>query len=100
INNDAITTMLNGTSGDDIIISILGGATLNGNAGNDVLIGSGGNDTLSGGLGNDTLKGGGGADVFKFGEQGPSNLDKILDFSNTAGDKIDISALLGAAQGA
>jgi hypothetical protein len=99
INNDAITTMLNGTSGDDIIISILGGATLNGNAGNDVLIGSGGNDILSGGLGNDTLKGGGGADVFKFGEQGPSNLDKILDFSNAESDTIDISALLGANAG-
>ena len=46
------------------------------------------------------LTGGAGANVFKFGEMGAANLDKILDFSNAKGDTIDISALLGAAAGA
>ena len=34
-----------------------------------------------------------------FGAQGAANLDNILDFSHAEGDKIDISALLGGAQG-
>ncbi|MEA2866166.1 MAG: large repetitive protein, partial [Bradyrhizobium sp.] len=71
-------------------VDILGGA------GNDTLIGGAGDDTLSGGKGNDTLTGGAGANIFLFGEQGASNLDKILDFSNSQSDKIDISALLGS----
>ena len=68
-----------------------------GGAGNDTLTGGAGNDTLYGGTGNDTLTGGLGADTFVFGAEGAANLDKILDFSNAQGDKIDISALLGAA---
>ena len=59
-----------------------------------------GNDVLTGGAGNDTLTPGAGADVFKFGEQGAANLDKILDFSDAHGDTIDISALLSAAASA
>ncbi len=73
---------------------------LTGGSGNDTLSGGSGNDTLTGGTGNDTLTGGAGADTFKLSAQGPSNLDRIFDFSDAAGDKIDISALLGAAQGA
>ena len=68
-----------------------------GGSGSDTLTGGSGNDTLTGGAGNDTLTGGAGADVFKFSAQGPSNLDRILDFSNAQGDRIDISALLGNA---
>ena len=64
---------------------------LTGGSGNDTLSGGSGNDTLTGGTGNDTLTGGAGADTFKLSAQGPSNLDRIFDFSDAAGDKIDTS---------
>ena len=49
-NNPNPTSPLTGTSGDDIIIGVHGGETLNGGAGNDVLLGRGG-ATLTGGSG-------------------------------------------------
>ncbi|KZD20585.1 DUF5801 repeats-in-toxin domain-containing protein [Tardiphaga robiniae] len=91
---------LTGTSGND---TLTGGALndlLSGGAGGDTLNGGIGNDTLTGGIGNDTLTGGLGADRFVFAEAGSSNRDTILDFSNSQGDVLDFSALLGAGTGA
>lgn len=63
---------------------------------NDTLIGAAGDDSLNGGKGADTLTGNAGADTFKFSDltNGIANrVDTITDFSATAGDKIDVSAL-------
>ena len=68
--------------------------SLTGNAGGNVLIGGAGNDTLTGAGGFDTLTGGAGADVFAF-DTAPSNVtnvDYILDFNASQGDKIQLSA--------
>ncbi|OAV56179.1 calcium-binding protein [Rhizobium sp. WYCCWR10014] len=62
---------------------------LNGGKGNDRLIGGLGNDKLIGKIGADVLTGGGGGDSFVF-DVTPSNtsVDKIVDFSSAAGDKL------------
>ncbi|HPJ96058.1 MAG TPA: calcium-binding protein, partial [Syntrophales bacterium] len=94
---------IHGGAGNDIIYGQEGNDTLYGDAGNDTLIGGSGNDTLigglgddilSGGTGNDTLTGGAGADTFVISHTGTANLDHILDYSSSEGDKIDLSALL------
>lgn len=83
---------INGT-GNDV------GNSLNGNSGNNILRGLGGNDTLSGGdgvdslyggTGNDTLIGGRGADAFVFSTplNAQLNVDTIVDFCASEGDKI------------
>ena len=75
--------ILNGDSGNDILLS---------SSGNDVLDGGSGNDTLSGGSGNDQLTGGADDDLFVFAD-GSGN-DTITDFTAGAGtdDVIEISA--------
>ncbi|TAU83638.1 calcium-binding protein [Rhizobium leguminosarum] len=66
-----------------------GNNSLNGGKGNDRLIGGLGNDKLIGKAGADVLTGGGGGDSFVF-DVKPDNtsVDKIRDFSSTAGDKL------------
>ncbi|RWX31368.1 calcium-binding protein [Rhizobium leguminosarum] len=66
-----------------------GNNSLNGGKGNDRLIGGLGNDKLIGKAGADVLTGGGGSDSFVF-DVKPDNtsVDKIRDFSSTAGDKV------------
>ncbi len=63
---------------------------LTGNTAANVLTGGAGNDQLIGGNGNDTLSGGSGADYFVFNVKpnASRNIDKIADFSESAGDKI------------
>ncbi|GAA3072970.1 hypothetical protein GCM10010520_20280 [Rhizobium viscosum] len=63
---------------------------LTGNIASNILSGSAGNDQLIGGKGNDILNGGAGADhfVFDFKPSAYNNIDKIEDFSESAGDKI------------
>ncbi|WP_404287247.1 hypothetical protein ACD578_18250 [Microvirga sp. RSM25] len=67
--------------------------TLTGGAGNDILNGSNGNDRLSGGIDNDILTGGLGADSFVFDSTLSStrNVDRIMDFKISEGDKILLS---------
>ena len=95
------TFVSDGSGGSIATVTITGDAAdyLDGGAGNDTIYGGGGNDTIIGGIGNDTLSGGTGADIFKFSEMGSANLDKILDFSNAEGDKIDLSGLLDGIAG-
>ena len=109
-----------GTGDDDVFGGIardylkgeLGNDDLYGGAGVDELFGDEDNDLLVGGADADILRGGSGADIFRY-ELGdiPSPLmsepiDQILDFnqgddpgvySSTEGDRIDISAIVGAA---
>ncbi len=63
---------------------------LTGNNGYNWLTGGAGNDRLIGGNGNDVLRGGAGADtfVFDFKPGAYNNIDKIEDFSESAGDEI------------
>ncbi|WP_220034759.1 beta strand repeat-containing protein [Psychrobacter fozii] len=57
-----------GGSGKDTLNGDAGDDTLTGNAGNDTINGGEGNDTISGGLGNDILSGGAGVDTIDGGE--------------------------------
>ncbi len=100
---------LDGWDGDDILYGWDGADRIYGSAGNDIinggnkndfLFGEVGSDTIAGGFGSDTLLGGEGNDRFiitSFAEVGatPTTQDYILDFSQTEGDKIDISGLPG-----
>jgi Hemolysin-type calcium-binding repeat (2 copies). len=53
-----------------------------------VVNGGSGNDWLSGDRGNDTITGGAGADIFhSFGDAG---LDRVLDFSRSEGDRVQL----------
>jgi Ca2+-binding RTX toxin-like protein len=88
--NDTIS----GGGGNDTLIGGTGNDTLRGDSGNDTLNGGADNDMLAGGSGNDTLTGGSGADTFAFAHAGSANKDTILDYSASAGDKLDLSALL------
>ncbi|MFQ3787930.1 calcium-binding protein [Halomonas sp. A29] len=98
LNGDA--TSVFGSSGDDVLFGGHGNDILYGGAGNDQLFGGNGDDLLVGGQGDDTLWGGAGADTFKWmlGDQGSVSapaVDRIMDFSKTEGDKIDLKDLLG-----
>ncbi|MEH6647840.1 beta strand repeat-containing protein [Sulfitobacter sp.] len=69
-----------------------------GNADNNVLYGRDGADTLSGNEGNDVLRGGAGGDTFVFNSAlGGGNVDRIVDFSATEGDMIQMNNLHFAA---
>ncbi|MBX9455825.1 MAG: M10 family metallopeptidase C-terminal domain-containing protein [Rhizobium sp.] len=82
-----MTTWIRGFSGNDRLI---------GGFGDDVLQGDDGDDTLIGGFGADTMTGGLGSDVFAYknsGDSGEQSADRITDFSQAEGDKIDLSSL-------
>jgi len=101
-----------GGAARDYLKGELGNDDLYGGDGVDELFGDEDNDLLVGGQGADLLRGGSGADIFRY-ELGdiPSSLisqpiDQILDFNQgdipgvygpTEGDRIDISAIVGAA---
>ncbi|MBV1916948.1 MAG: M10 family metallopeptidase C-terminal domain-containing protein [Sphingomonadaceae bacterium] len=67
-------------------------------SGEDTLLGGDGNDLLDGGPGRDLLIGGAGADLFVFADGdfagiSASTSDRIEDFSQSEGDRIDLSAI-------
>ena len=79
---DGANNVMNGNSGANTLLGYGGNDSLSGGVGMDNLSGGDGNDTLNGGLDSDLLNGGGGADVFIFNSAlGPTNIDKITDFS-------------------
>jgi Ca2+-binding RTX toxin-like protein len=86
-----------GNSGAETIIGGAGADTLRGVAGNDSLWGGDGADVLVGGAGVDSLTGGSGSDQFRFAlasETGLGTLaDRITDFFQAQGDRIDLSAI-------
>ncbi|EJZ21561.1 calcium-binding protein [Rhizobium sp. Pop5] len=85
------TSDLNGTGNNaaNVLTGNDGNNSLTGGKGADRLIGGLGDDKLVGKTEADTLTGGGGADSFVFNTK-PSNtsVDKIVDFSSSAGDKL------------
>ncbi len=100
------TAALNGTGNalDNSLTGNSGANILEGLAGADVLDGSDGADILIGGAARDQLYGGGGADEFRFASGDFAGLtsttaDLISDFSQTQGDRIDLSAIDAVAGG-
>lgn len=75
--------ILNGTEGDDQLVSTDQASILNGLGGNDRLTGGSGNDTLDGGAGDDRLDGGSGNDTYLFGHG--SGSDVITKWDGTPG---------------
>jgi len=97
-----------GGSGNDTLLGGAGNDTLQGDAGNDTLQGDAGSDTLLGGLGSDTLNGGASQDTLTGGlgevdtfvvaniaDTGTTaaTRDRITDFEEGVGDKIDVSGI-------
>lgn len=77
-----------GNMGDDTCYGGPGDDTIRGGQGNDVLYGGDGNDWISGDLGDDTIWGGAGADTFHT--SAGSGIDRIMDFSQAQGDRIQL----------
>ncbi|WP_275790250.1 calcium-binding protein [Pararhizobium gei] len=89
---------LAGSIYDDKLSGNGGTNILYGDFGNDELHGGAGSDLLTGHVGADDLYGGSGADLFAFSNLWDSNTsalgrDTIYDFSASAGDSIDLSAI-------
>ncbi len=70
-----------GNGENNVLTGNIAGNTLSAGAGNDQLIGGKGNDILNGGAGADHF-------VFDFKPSAYNNIDRIEDFSESAGDKI------------
>jgi len=96
--------LLFGNRGNDLLFGNMGNDTLYGGSDNDLifggrdddlLFGDAGNDTLSGDQGTDTMYGGDGADIFRF-QVGDGN-DTIMDFTFSAGDRLETSSSRGYA---
>ena len=89
---------LMGDSGDDRLSGGFGNDKLSGGGNADTLFGGGGNDTLAGGTGRDVLTGGRNGDRFRFEalhDTGKfhARADRITDFSQAQGDRIDLKAI-------
>ena len=93
----AAGTTVTGQDEEDDLFGGAGDDNLDGLEGSDRLFGEAGNDVLRGGLGDDTLVGGIGADVFVLDSSFIDPIgndfddDRILDFNQTEGDRIDVS---------
>ena len=98
---DRIYTTISYTLGanqDDVFARGSSAINLTGNALDNVLRGNSAGNILDGGIGADDLKGGAGADTFlfddgEFGGLGTSTCDRIIDFTRSDGDLIDLSAV-------
>ena len=94
---DWVRSSVNWILGDNLENLILtGGGNLSGtgNALNNQIEGNGGDNILDGGQGRDGLRGKGGADIFRFSNSpsyGAGGADRILDFSGSSGDRLQIS---------
>lgn len=94
-NNDMI-----GNDKANTLFGLAGNDRLFGGLGDDTLLAGSGNDVLGGSVGRDELWGGSGPDRFDydFVEHSPSEkffsgVDRIMDFSQSQGDRIDFSAM-------
>jgi Ca2+-binding RTX toxin-like protein len=89
-----------GTPARDVLVGGDGNDVLFGLAGNDTLRGGAGDDILVGGPGNDDLVGGPGANLFRIASRssvdadGDGQVDRVIDFDPSEGDRIDLAGLL------
>jgi len=88
---------VDGNAADNIIAGGDGADQLSGLAGDDFLSGGAGDDILFGGTGSDTMTGGADADTFVIDADslGLTIEDVIADYSQSDGDEIDLSEILG-----
>lgn len=103
---DLVKYVLYGTNSADTLAGGDNADMVRGKDGNDAITGGAGSDTIWGGAGNDTITGGAGADTINLGDGSDVlKIDSAADSSVTAadtvtgfaaGDKIDLSKLLGA----
>lgn len=86
-------SLVNGTSGDDVLVGVSDRPLLAGYKGDDVLIGGEGIDTLYGGDGSDTMTGGAKGDLFSLKGSTSDNLDidVITDLNFAEHDTIAIT---------
>ncbi len=91
IGGGAGNDQLTGGNGNDIFYGGDGNDNIAGGAGSDILFGGAGNDRLNGGAGNDELYGGAGSNTFVFDKAFGS--DAIGGFSQSSGNRIDLTAL-------
>ncbi|QNM83883.1 hypothetical protein H8M03_06090 [Sphingomonas sabuli] len=80
---------------EDVFARGSAGIALTGNALDNVIIGNAANNTLDGRAGADDLRGANGADTFvfrdgEFGGTTGSTADRVMDFSQAQGDRIDL----------
>lgn len=88
LDGDAGADLVYGNLGADICDGGDGDDIVRGGQDGDVVRGGAGNDYVSGDRGDDTVTGGAGADLFHtFGEAG---LDRVIDFSATEGDRVQL----------
>ena len=81
---------VSGVSGHDLLFGI---ENVIGTYGDDLLFGNGGVNVLTGGAGSDFLDGRGGADWYSYfytADRAVTAPDRILDFSHSQGDKLDL----------
>ena len=106
INNWGGAASMIGGKGNDVIWGNTGADTLRGGAnndklhgdtGNDRLYGDSGDDSLWGDKGNDTLYGGSGKDIFIY--KPNEGTDRIMDYSFSEGDRLQILKSSGKAGG-
>jgi len=107
ISGSSSNEKLNGGAGHDVLIGGAGNDLLAGLDGNDTLLGGAGLDNINGGIGRDRIEGGAGRDllyggagadsfVFRNGDFGgatASLADRIVDFSQAEGDRINLTAV-------
>ena len=82
-----LTSVINGTSGDDTLTGTADDDIINGLDGDDILIAIGGDDVLNGGNGHDNLVSGAGNDTLN----GGSGVDRVNYTSSTAGVTVDLA---------
>ncbi|QNM83878.1 pre-peptidase C-terminal domain-containing protein [Sphingomonas sabuli] len=80
---------------EDVILRGGGAFDITGNGLDNALVGNADANRINGGAGADTMRGGGGADVFEFRDNSfaglrPSTSDRIVDFRQGQGDRIDL----------
>ena len=95
---------LSGGDGDDLLYGGADNDSIFAGTGNDTLYGEAGSDLLTGSTGIDQLFGGAGADLFEFftGDSGTTlaTADRIRDFSQAQGDRIQLDGIDAIAGGA
>ena len=82
--------ILYGNLGNDTLHSGDGADVIRGGQGDDSIVGGSGNDFISGDRGNDTESGGAGADIFHGSQD--AGIDRVLDFSQAEGDRVELDA--------